>query len=161
MQRVFDNLTDPRDHLALDEALLLAADAGDAGESLRVWELSRHVVVAGRATRVQEEIDTAFCSERGIEILRRCSGGAAVVGGPGCLMYSVVLQVDGRGDLRKIDLAHRYVMHRVLDALRKQLAEAEFNGTCDLTWNDQKCSGNSLRVARSHFTLPRYAVVRF
>lgn len=150
MRRVFDNFTDPRDHLALDEALLLAADSGDAGESIRIWELAQHVVVAGRATRVEDEIDTAFCSQRGIQILRRCSGGAAVVGGPGCLMYSMVLQVDSRGDLRKIDLAHRYVMRRVLGALRRQLVGAEFNGTCDLTWNDQKCSGNSLRVARSH-----------
>lgn len=150
MQRIIDNLSDPRDHLALDEAMLLAADAGDNGEAMRIWELTRHVVVAGRATRVEEEIDTAFCSEHGIEILRRCSGGASVVGGPGCLMYSVVLNMEGRGDLRKIDVAHRYVMHRVLSALRQQIADAEFNGTCDLTWNGRKCSGNSLRVARSH-----------
>ena len=58
--------------------------------------------------------------------------------------------VGRRRDLRKIDVAHRYVMHRVLHAVREQLAGAEFQGTCDLTWNDKKCSGNSLRVARSH-----------
>lgn len=150
MQHIDAQLSDPRDHLALDETLLLAAEAGDFGESLRVWELPRHVVVAGRSTRIQEEIHTEFCANAGIEVLRRCSGGAAVVAGPGCLMYSLVLRLDGREELRKIDLAHRYVMKRVLNTLRKQVAEADLNGTCDLTWKDRKCSGNSLRVARNH-----------
>ncbi len=150
MRRIFDQFTDARDHLALDEALLLAADEGEGEESLRVWEMPSHVVVAGRSTRVREEIDVDYCRDRGIDILRRCSGGASVVGGPGCLMYSLVLKVEGRGDLRKIDLAHQYVMGRVLDALRLQLGEARFQGTCDLTWRNRKCSGNSLRVARRH-----------
>ena len=150
MRRILDTHTDPRDHLALDEALLLAADADQTDESMRIWEFRRHVVIAGRATRVADEIDTKFCQERAFDILRRCSGGASVVGGPGCLMYSLVLKLEGRGDLRKIDVAHDYVMQRVLQALRRQLVDAEFNGTCDLTWKDQKCSGNSLRVARRH-----------
>jgi lipoate-protein ligase A len=150
MRHVVDQLTDPRDHLALDESLLMTAEAGEAGESLRIWEMSQHVVVAGRSTRVDEEIDAGYCRDRGIEILRRCSGGAAVVGGPGCLMYSVVLHVDKPGCLRRIDVAHQYVMGRVLKALRCQLDEAEFQGTCDLTWRNRKCSGNSLRVARDH-----------
>ena len=150
MRKIFDHFTDSRDHLALDEALLLSADQGEGGESLRFWEMPSHVVVAGRSTRVGEEIDMDYCRDRGIEILRRCSGGASVVGGPGCLMYSLVLKVEGRGDLRKIDLAHQYVMERVLDALRMQLDDAQFQGTCDLTWRNRKCSGNSLRVARRH-----------
>ena len=150
MQRIFDNLSEARDHLALDEALLVSAESGERGEALRVWEMPSHVVVAGRSTRVHQEIAVEYCEERGIEILRRCSGGASVVAGPGCLMYSVVLRLDARGDLRKVDVAHHYVMSRILQALRFQLADAEFKGTCDLTWQNRKCSGNSLRVTREH-----------
>lgn len=150
MLRIVDHITDPRDHLSLDEAMLLAADEGDLNESLRLWELGRPVVVAGRATRVDEEINRPYCRDHGIEILRRCTGGASVVGGPGCLMYSLVLPLAGRGELRKIDVAHEYVMSRVLRALRRQLAAAEYQGTCDLTWENRKCSGNSMRVARRH-----------
>jgi lipoate-protein ligase A len=150
MLRIEDEFTDPRDHLALDEALLLAAEAGESGESLRVWQFSHHVAVAGRSSRIAEEIDADYCLGRDIQILRRCSGGASVLAGPGCLMYSTVLSLRGRGDLRKIDAAHQYVMSRVLDALRGQLPEALFQGTCDLTWANRKCSGNSLRVTRDH-----------
>jgi lipoate-protein ligase A len=161
MQRIIDELNVPNDHLALDESLLLAADEGAIGEAVRIWEFREPVVVVGRSTRVDDEIRRPFCESRGIPILRRCSGGASVVGGPGCLMYSIVLSLeppedsdqrdfDEYGALRKIDVAHAYVMHRVLRALRNQIADAELQGTCDLTWKNRKCSGNSLRIARRH-----------
>lgn len=150
MLRIEDDFSEPQDHLALDEAMLLAAESGEMGDSVRVWQFSRHVAIAGRSTRIAEEIDADFCRGQGIAIMRRCSGGASVLGGPGCLMYSVVLSLDGHGDLRRIDVAHQYVMGRVLDALRRQLPDASLQGICDLTWQNRKCSGNSLRVARRH-----------
>jgi lipoate-protein ligase A len=150
MQQIVDELSDPEDHLAVDEALLLEAEEGHASDALRVWEFSRHVVVAGRGTRVSQEIDRPFCESCRIPIFRRCSGGASVVAGPGCLMYSLVLGFEGHDALRRIDVAHQYVMSRVLRALRRQIPAAEYQGTCDLTWQDRKCSGNSLRIARRH-----------
>ena len=150
MRRITDQMTDPADHLALDEALLLSADEAAAGEAIRVWEFRGPVVVAGRATRIGKEIDRSFCESHGIPILRRCSGGASVVGGPGCLMYSMVLCFEEHAALKRIDVAHRHVMTRVLRVLQNQLAESELQGTCDLTWQNRKCSGNSLRIARRH-----------
>ena len=43
-----------------------------------------------------------------------------------------------------------YVMQRVLAALQQQIPEVAFQGTCDLTWQNRKFSGNSLRIARGH-----------
>jgi len=149
MLQLTDSLTDPADHLALDEAMLLAADQGESGQAIRLWHFDRAVVVAGRATRIEEEIDIDFCRTKNIPVLRRCSGGAAIVGGPGCLMYSVVLSVQQQG-LRKIDVAHDYVMSRLLRALHRQLPDVRWQGTCDLTRNGRKFSGNSLRIARHH-----------
>ena len=169
---------DPQDQLALDEALLLAADeatdpertepvtsssdgAGLSarspgeqisadGEILRVWQFDRPVVVLGRSSKIADEVDRGFCAKANIPVLRRCSGGATVVGGPGCLMYSVVLRLDRDGGLQKIDVAHQYVMTRLLAAVGQQLPGVRFQGTCDLTWRNQKFSGNSLRIARRH-----------
>ena len=45
-----------------------------------------------------------------IPVLRRASGGAAIVAGPGCLMYSVVLRYAGREHLRLLDEVHRHVL---------------------------------------------------
>ncbi len=156
MMRILDRFVDPADHLALDEASLMRPDPDrDNGSSempdlLRIWEFKTPVVVAGRSTRIEEEIDTSLCRERRIPVLRRCSGGASIVAGPGCLMYSVVLSHRGREHLKKIDVAHEHVMSRVLQAAQRQIADLELQGVCDLTWRNRKCSGNSLRVTRSH-----------
>ena len=141
---------DARDQLAFDEAMLMSAEEANQGEALRVWEFESPTVIAGRSTRLELEIDLAFCERAGVDVLRRCSGGASVVGGPGCLMYSIVLSTIQNPALRKIDYAHQYVMSRVLNALQEHVPNVELCGICDLAWNERKCSGNSLRVHRDH-----------
>ncbi|MDA9934386.1 lipoate--protein ligase family protein [Rubripirellula sp.] len=152
MLQMLDNLNDPADHLALDEAVLMReaaeSDRFQPWEILRVWEFSQPVVVAGRSSRIRQEIDVDYCHAMKMPILRRCTGGASVVAGPGCLMYSVVLDHAVHDGLRKIDAAHQYVMSRVLAAVQQQVPAANLQGICDLTWQNRKCSGNSLRVTR-------------
>ncbi|MEZ6112895.1 MAG: lipoate--protein ligase family protein [Pirellulaceae bacterium] len=142
---------DPAMDLAVDEALLDEAEAGRLSDDvLRLWEPRRTVVVIGRSSKVAEEVNAAACQQRGVPVLRRCSGGAAVVGGPGCLMYSVVLGYDRRGDLRVIDHAHEFVLGRVAQAIRRLGPPATRLGISDLTVGDRKVSGNSLRCRRDH-----------
>lgn len=141
---------DIRYNLAIDEALLEAAEAGESGEVLRLWEFARAVVVVGRGSRVAVEVDVQACQARGISILRRASGGAAIVGGPGCLMYSVVLSLRDRPELRRLDVAHQFVMGALAEQIGSSLAGVAIQGTCDLTWRNRKFSGNSLRVSRDH-----------
>ena len=136
--------------LALDEALLIAADEDGIGPSFRIWELSRPTVVLGRSSKVDRETDRAFCAAGGIPIVRRCTGGASIVAGPGCLMYSVVLSIEQHPELAKVDAAHRHVMDRVLAAARRQVPAARREGVCDLTLAGRKFSGNALRIARRH-----------
>lgn len=136
--------------LALDESLLVSADEGWIGPSLRVWELSRPTVVLGRSSKVDWETNRAFCLAGGIEIVRRCSGGASIVAGPGCLMYSVVVSIEQAPEIAKVDAAHRYVIDRVFAAVRRQVPGAQREGICDLTLSGRKFSGNALRIARRH-----------
>ncbi|TWT72984.1 lipoate--protein ligase family protein [Allorhodopirellula solitaria] len=126
------------------------AEAGTDTALFRVWRFRSPTVILGRSSRIDEEVDRVWCARQGMDVLRRCTGGASVVGGPGCLMYSVVVGVPSSGGLRNIDAAHDYVMQRVLGAVRRQLPDAERLGICDLTWRGRKFSGNSLRVARHH-----------
>lgn len=136
--------------LAFDEALLVSADAGHSGACLRFWELSSPAVVLGRSSKVDWETNRAFCDARGVGIYRRCSGGASIVAGPGCLMYSAVLSIESVPQIAKIDAAHEYVMSRVAAAARRQFPEVQREGICDLAWRGRKFSGNALRIARRH-----------
>jgi lipoate-protein ligase A len=170
MQRLMLTLDTPAANIALDEALLDLAEAtGPEAEFLRVWESPQPVVVVGRSSRVLEEVDEAVCRERGIPILRRSSGGAAIVAGPGCLMYAVVLSYGERPQLRDLSLAHAFVLGRLAGELRTKLPLVDRQGTSDLVLRPlpyphpagegmgegattaRKFSGNSLRGKRTHF----------
>ncbi len=137
-------------HLAIDEALLLGAEAEEIGETFRTWELPSATVVLGRSSKADQEANLPYCEAHQIPVFRRCSGGASIVAGPGCLMYSVVLSAKNDPGVLKIDGAHRYVMSRVLAAVRHQLPDVDLQGICDLTWRDRKFSGNALRITRNH-----------
>jgi lipoate-protein ligase A len=145
------------ENVALDEALVEEAEARSApSEILRLWEPASSMVVIGRSSRPHIEVDLPLCRQAGIPVLRRTSGGAAIVTGPGCLMYAVVLSTETRTDLKSIDQAHCFVLRRLIEALRGIAPVATRCGTSDLALEHglhaaaKKFSGNSLRVKRRH-----------
>jgi len=162
MRRLELTLASPAENLALDEALLDLVEEGDAGcEFLRLWESPQPVVVLGRSTRVHQEVNLGACRERRIPVVRRSSGGAAIVAGPGCLMYALVLSSERRPELRDIRRAHAYVLDRLAGSLQlvlgsggkvlragtsdlaiEQRAEGEADGA------DRGCTGEEGLVAR-------------
>jgi lipoate-protein ligase A len=161
MRRLHLTLPTPEENLALDEALLEWAEEGDSNmEFLRLWESRQPAVVVGRSSRVDQEVNRAACREESIPILRRSSGGAAIVAGPGCLMYAVILSYALRPELKDIRRAHRFVLGRLGEALQTSLrgaASVVHAGTSDLVLvkaehseTARKFSGNSLRAKRSH-----------
>jgi lipoate-protein ligase A len=165
MQRLELTLPTPAQNVALDEALLDQAEAeGTQFEFLRIWESPQPMVVVGRSSRVASEVNESACRDAGIPILRRSSGGAAVVAGPGCLMYAVVLSYSLRPQLKDLRHAHAFVLGRLVNALQPVLARlghVAHAGTSDLVIDGfdvatgeqptfRKFSGNSLRAKRSH-----------
>ena len=142
----------PAQQLALDELLLLQSEAGQGEEYLRLWELAGPAVVIGRGTRLDDEVDRTACQRAGVPILRRSSGGAAIVAAAGCLFYSLVLSLRRRPQLRSIDQAHRLVLTRTAHALVALGCSVEPAGISDLALPAggqlMKISGNSLRVRR-------------
>jgi lipoate-protein ligase A len=144
-------LGSPAANLALDEALLLEAEeAAGPYEVLRIWEPQQTFVVVGSSSKVHGEVNLALCNADGVPVLRRPSGGAAILTGPGCLMYAVVLSYDRHPQLRAVDLAHRHVLARLAAAIGRQIEGVHEAGTSDLAIADRKFSGNSLRCKRSH-----------
>jgi len=138
-------------NLAAEEALLEAADAGAGpAEFVRVWEPTQTFAVIGRSSQAEVEIDFTATNRLAIPVYRRCSGGLAIVTGPGCLMYAVQLSYEQRPHLRAIDLAHEFVLGSLVRELQRELPEVARQGISDLTWRGKKFSGNSLRCKRDH-----------
>ena len=135
---------DPASNLACDEALIevLEQTQSHAG-ILRVWEPSNHFVVLGYANKVLAEVDTEACEIRGVPILRRSSGGGAVLQGPGCLNYSLILPND-RADFESISGSYRFVLEHHRRFIEPLLGTpVQIQGTSDLAAGGQKFSGNA------------------
>jgi lipoate-protein ligase A len=150
-------LPSPAENLALDEALLDAAEAGTGGEVLRFWESPTPFVVVGYANKIASEVNIAGCEARGIPILRRCSGGGTVVQGPGCLNYAVVLRITADAPTRNISAANQFIMERNRAAVASLNPQpSTFNisvrGHTDLALGNLKFSGNAQR-RRKNFLL--------
>jgi lipoate-protein ligase A len=141
----------PAENLAVDEVLLDWVEESveeDPIEVLRVWQPTSPFLVIGRASILRDEANEEACRAKKIPILRRSSGGTAIVTGPGCLMYAVVLSLRKRPELRMIDAAHRFVLQHLAKAVSSCGIDAQCAGTSDVVVGGKKCSGNSLRTRR-------------
>jgi len=137
---------DPFESLAVDAALFDALERGVGDETLRVWESPRTAVVVGRFGRIDREVDEGACRADGVPIVRRISGGGAVVLGPGCLNYSLVLSLDRRPDLRGVDCSYDWILGWVAAALGP--AGVRRAGASDLAIGDRKIGGSAQRRGR-------------
>ncbi len=112
----------PAGNLACDEALLDLCDAGETGDILRFWEPGQPFVVLGYANHAATEANLPACAQRHIPVLRRCSGGGAVVQAPGCLNYSLILRIPDTGPLQTITGANQFIMSQQRSAIESALS---------------------------------------
>jgi lipoate-protein ligase A len=138
-------------NLALDEALLIAAEDHGFGPSVRVWESAGLAVVLGASCRLDDDVNRAACLADGVPVARRSSGGGTVVVGPGAVNVGVVLASDSGPGLDAVDTAQAFVLGRFADALRRLGLPAEVQGHGDLTFGDRKFAGSAQRRLRHHF----------
>ena len=148
----FLNLTLPSvaENLALDEALLLEAEAGRGGEVLRFYEWPALAVVLGAGCKLTEDVDEPVCQADGVPVLRRSSGGGTVLLGAGCLCYSLVLAYDRSPALREIPFSNIFILDAIRNALADIIPGIERAGTSDLMIAGRKFSGNAQQRKRNH-----------
>jgi lipoate---protein ligase len=137
------------ENLALDEALLLDAEAG-ADEALRLWRWPSHAVVLGAGGKLADDVHEDACTADGVPILRRSSGGGTVLLGAGCLLHSVILRFDRDPALTDLHGSYRYILGRMLRGLSAHVSPLSLQGSSDLTWADRKFSGNAQQRKRTH-----------
>lgn len=137
------------ENLALDEILLQQGE-----EVLRFWESDRPVVVVGRSGRIEDQVRVEACAADGVNILRRSSGGGAVVLAPGCLNYSLVFSFDLRPTWREVRRSFCEILKKIAIALDAEVCEPS-----DLACDGRKISGNAQR--RTNASLLHHGTVLY
>ncbi|RMF20385.1 MAG: hypothetical protein D6760_11710 [Deltaproteobacteria bacterium] len=133
------------DELALDLALLAAAETGGQAYA-RTWVAADHAVVVGRGTRIEHEVDVDYCRRTGLKLVRRPSGGGAVVVGPGTLQWTLALPYALGSELESIAGAKHWANALLLGALGRRSLSADESG--DLVLDNRKAGGLALKRGR-------------
>jgi lipoate-protein ligase A len=134
--------SDPIANLRLDEELL-----ADGGGVLRMWESAGECVVLGQSGQAERDVHVEACRLAGVPVLRRTTGGGAVLLGPGCLNYTLVIPLAARPECRDVRYSMRWILDLVREAL--DLPELRCDGQSDLCVADRKVSGNAQRRTHS------------
>ncbi|MGQ9566320.1 MAG: lipoate--protein ligase family protein [Candidatus Bathyarchaeales archaeon] len=139
---------DASTNMAIDEAVLRARIAGKAPNTLRFYRWRPSAVSIGRFQSVANEVDLDACRKRGVDVVRRITGGGAVYhDSEDEITYSVVMTRD---DLGEVDVTEAYkkICCGLINALELLGVKAEFSPgdtrNCpNVTVNGRKISGSS------------------
>jgi len=151
MLEIINTSTDPFFNLALEEYLLNRQDIKE--DIFLLWQ-NRPVVVIGRNQNTVEEINQEFIRSRGIEVVRRISGGGAVYHDLGNLNFTFI--ADDEPGL-KLEFT-RYTAP-VIKALEIIGIKAEDQGRNDITIQGRKFSGNA--QCRLHGRVMHHGTILF
>ena len=151
MKIVKYNTVLPEETVAFDELLLLKAESGEIGETLRIWGSKECFVVIGRAGKVSEEAILGKCESDKVKVIRRISGGGTVLQGPGCINYSLVLSYDGDTKYRDIRASYESILGGLARNLKKTGEDVQFFPISDIALGDKKISGNAQARKKKYF----------
>ncbi len=136
---------DPQGELERDWTLFQAVEDGFAAGFFRCWQIMKPVVVIGWHNAIAESVFQEVCRADRVDVLRRFSGGGAVVLGPGSLNYAVVLRLVSRPELANIEASVAFVLQTIVGALGVR-GLVPIGG--DLTLEGRKVSGSAQRRGR-------------
>lgn len=157
----------PAEFLAWDEGFLDAAENGVLRQVLWFWESPAPFVVLGYGQSRQREVDLEAAARDNVPVLRRCSGGGAVVQGPGCLNYGVLLPIEAPpAPTSSITETNHWVMQQTRSALQPLFTDpVVIRGHTDLALKTEgrelKFSGNAQRRRRQFLVFHGTVLLNF
>ncbi len=131
---------------------MLELAVSETRASFRTWTTDVATVVVGKAVDIEREVDVAFCRSRGIDVLRRESGGRSVWIGPGTLQYAFALPYRLSSELDGISSAKRFCNRLLLAALELDSSVVE-DPSGDLVVESRKAAGLAMRRLRTALLL--------
>ncbi len=128
--------------MAIDEALLMLNSEGKSPNTIRFWRWLPSSVSLGCFQSLEREVDSNVAQRRGVQIVRRITGGGAVFHDhDGELTYSVVCRQD---DV-PFDIVESYklICGGLVEGFDRLGVKAEFKPVNDIQVNGRKISGSA------------------
>ncbi len=122
----------PAADIGIEEAILLAVNEGRSPPAVRFWSPAEPAVVIGTGQAAEREVNVGEAKRSGVSIVRRFSGGGAVLVGPGIWNYSVFLPYDAVPGSGTIAGTAAAVIGWTRSAFKRLGLETFLAGTSDL-----------------------------
>jgi lipoate-protein ligase A len=134
---------DPFYNMAVDEAIARCVGSGRRPPTLRLYGWSPSAVSIGYFQEVLEEVDLDFCKSKGVEVVRRLTGGGAVIHTAGELTYSLIAEEGDPAVPKDIQESYARICAPIVAALRKLGVDAAFRPINDIEVQGRKVSGSA------------------
>jgi len=132
-------------NMAIDEAIMLAMKEGKAPPTLRIYRWNPSAVSIGTFQSMSDEIDVEFCREKGVDYIRRITGGGAVFHDyEGEVTYSIIIPKEHRLAVSDIQESYRLLCGGIVNALKHLGIVSEFKPINDVNVGGKKVSGNAM-----------------
>ncbi len=147
-------------NMALDEAIATARSRNLVPNTVRFYRWEPSAVSIGYFQSMNDEVNIAACEERGINYIRRITGGGAVYHDrDGELTYSIIMNEDHELIPRDIQKSYQTICSGLVSGLKFLGLPAEFKPINDIIVGGKKISGNAqtrrLGVVHQHGTILR------
>lgn len=127
-------------NMGIDEAVSEAVALGTSPPTIRFYGWEPSAVSIGCFQRLRDEVDLGECARRGIDVVRRRTGGGCVYHDrEGEITYSVIAPEEAMG--RDIHATYREVCGWVINALAALGISAQYSPLNDVTVGGKKVSG--------------------
>ncbi len=131
-------------NMAIDEAILTFNSQGKVPNTLRTYRWNPSAVSIGYFQSIYEEVDIEACKKRGIDFIRRITGGGAVFHDyEGEITYSIIVRKDHPKIPTNIIKSYQVICQGLLFALADLGLDAEFKPINDIIVAGKKISGNA------------------
>jgi lipoate-protein ligase A len=140
--RVLDfEVGDPYWNMAIDEAVAKCVGEGKSPQTLRLYGWSPSAVSIGFFQEAEVVVDLEFCRKSGIDVVRRITGGGAVLHTQGELTYSLALNMSApHADVLE---SFESLCRPVVSAIRRLGVDAVFRPINDIEVCGRKVSGSA------------------
>jgi lipoate-protein ligase A len=157
-REILDGKANAALNMGTDEAILDAVAVGSSPPTLRLYTWSPSAVSIGRFQAYREVVDLEACRMRGVDLVRRITGGGSVYHGEGGeVTYSIVLE-EKRLPGGDYVASFEYLLGGVIGTLRTLGLKADFARINDVVVNGRKISG-SAQVRRNGAVLQHGTVL--
>ena len=121
-------------YLAMEEYIARHVDSTE--DCFFMWQVPP-TVMFGRNQLIDNEVNTEYCQEKGIHLIRRKSGGGCIYVDEGCILFSCITHDD------QVNMVFCQYIKRVVDMLQAMGVDAHSGGRNDILIGDKKVSGNA------------------